>query len=58
MNLPCTCGHSVEEHPGRKECTECECIAYEPDPLECDHSRTGPREPGLGYKCLDCGYYC
>lgn len=35
--MPCTCGHSVEEHghdsehPGSTACTECDCIAFEAD---------------------------
>lgn len=35
---PCTCGHAPEEHgrnpahPTSTGCTECDCIAYEPDP--------------------------
>jgi hypothetical protein len=34
--LWCTCGHSVEEHPRKKECEadDCPCIAYEPDDRE------------------------
>ena len=37
IDRPCTCGHSVEEHghdpelPGSTACTECDCIAYDPE---------------------------
>lgn len=37
---PCVCGHSPEEHghdpehPSSTHCTECDCIAYEPNPVE------------------------
>ena len=29
------CGHSIEEHAGH-ECTECNCICFEPEPDEED----------------------
>jgi hypothetical protein len=27
IDLPCTCGHSIEEHPKRGPCSQCPCIA-------------------------------
>jgi len=29
--MACVCGHTEEDHPRFKECTECDCICYEPD---------------------------
>ncbi len=37
--MPCTCGHSINDHcdpddPRSSACSECDCNAYEPDHTE------------------------